>query len=48
MPIASKNTRNVATLSNLQVRQKVYKGSLEQWEKYQPFLNGALDGLLSP
>ena len=41
------NTRRVATGSNLQVRQKVYKGSAEQWKKYQPFLNGALDGLLS-
>jgi len=41
------NTRSVATASNLQVRQKVYQGSSEQWKKYQPFLNGALDGLLS-
>ena len=40
------NTRSVATASNLQVRQKVYKGSSEQWKKYQPFLNGALDGFL--
>jgi hypothetical protein len=42
------NTRSVATASNLQVRQKVYQDSSEQWKKYQPFLNGALDGLLSP
>ena len=42
-----KNTRSVATASNLQVRQKVYQGSSEQWKKYQPFLNGALDGFLS-
>lgn len=42
------NTRSVATASNVQVRQKIYKGSSEQWKKYQPFLNGALDGLLSP
>ena len=42
------NTRSVATASNLQVRQKVYQGSSEQWKKYQPFLNGALDGLLLP
>ena len=41
------NTRSVATASNLQVRQKVYKGSSEQWKKYQPFLNGVLDDLLS-
>ena len=40
------NTRSVATASNLQVRQKVYQGSSEQWKKYQPFLNGAFDGLL--
>ena len=42
------NTRRVATASNLQVRQKVYQGSSEQWKKFQPFLNGAFDGLLSP
>jgi hypothetical protein len=42
------NKRSVTTASNLQVRQKVYQGSSEQWKKYQPFLNGALDGLLSP
>jgi tetratricopeptide (TPR) repeat protein len=40
------NTRSVATASNLQVRQKVYRGSSEQWKKYQPLLNGAFDGLL--
>ena len=40
------NTRSVATASSLQVRQKVYQGSSEQWKKYQPFLNGAFDGLL--
>jgi hypothetical protein len=40
------NTRSVATASSLQVRQKVYQGSSEQWKKYEPFLNGAFDGLL--
>ena len=40
------NTRSVATGSNLQIRQKVYQGSSEQWKKYEPFLNGAFDGLL--
>ncbi|MFL2504787.1 MAG: sulfotransferase family protein [Candidatus Azotimanducaceae bacterium] len=40
------NTRRVATASNLQVRQKVYQGSSRKWKKYEPFLNGALDGLL--
>ena len=42
------NTRRVTTASNLQIRRKVYRGSSEQWKKYQPFLNGAFDGLLSP
>ena len=40
------NTRRVATLSSLQVRQKVYQGSSEQWKKYESFLNGAFDGFL--
>ena len=42
-----KNERSVATASNVQIRKKVYKGSSEQWKKYQPFLNGAFDCLLS-
>ena len=42
------NTRSVATASNVQIRKKVYRGSSEQWKKYQPFLNGVLDGLLLP
>ena len=42
-----KNKRRVATASNVQVRKEVYRGSSEQWKKYQPFLNGAFDGLLS-
>ena len=42
------NTRRVATASNLQVREKVYEGSSQQWKKYEPFLNGAFDSLLSP
>ena len=40
------NTRGVATASNVQVRKQVYKGSSEQWKKYQPFLNGAFDSLV--
>ena len=40
------NIRSVATASNIQVRQKLYKGSSEQWKKYQPFLNGAFDNFL--
>ena len=43
-----KNTRKVATASSLQIREKVYQGSSQQWKKYQPFLNGALDGFLLP
>jgi len=39
------NMRSVATPSNMQVRKKVYQGSSEQWKKYKPFLNGALDSL---
>ena len=39
------NARSVATASNVQVRRKVYKGSSEQWKKYQPFLNGVFDCL---
>ena len=42
------NMRSVATASNVQVRKKVYRGSSEQWRKYQPFLNGALDSFLLP
>jgi tetratricopeptide (TPR) repeat protein len=42
------NARSVKTASSLQVRKKVYRGSSEQWKKYKPFLNGALDGLLLP
>ena len=42
------NKRHIATASNVQIRKKVYRGSSEQWKKYQPFLNGALDGLMSP
>ena len=41
------NMRSVATASNIQVRRKVYQGSSIQWKKYQPFLNGAFDDLLS-
>ena len=43
-----KNMRSVATASNMQVRKKVYQGSSQQWKKYKPFLNGALDGLRAP
>ena len=39
------NNRRVTTASNVQVRQKVYRGSSERWKRYKPYLNGALDGL---
>ena len=39
------NKRAVRTASQQQVRKKVYQGSSEQWRKYEPFLNGAFDGL---
>jgi hypothetical protein len=41
------NKRSVRTASQQQVRQKVYKGSSEAWRKYEPYLNGAFDGLPS-
>ena len=39
------NMRSVATASNIQVREKVYQGSSQQWKKYKPFLNDKLDCL---
>ena len=42
------NTRSVATASGMQIRRKVYRGSSQQWEKYKPFLDGALDDLQAP
>ena len=39
------NKRSVGTASNIQVRQKVYQGSSQQWKKFKPFLNGILDNL---
>ena len=37
------NSRSVTTASNTQIRQKIYQNSSRQWEKYRPFLRGALD-----
>jgi len=37
------NKRTVQTASNIQIRKKVYQGSSQQWKKYKPFLDGALD-----
>jgi tetratricopeptide (TPR) repeat protein len=39
------NRRRVTTASNVQVREKVYQGSSQQWKHYKPFLKGLLDGL---
>ena len=41
------NKRSVRTSSQQQVRQKVYQGSSEVWQKYKLFLDGAFDSLLS-
>lgn len=38
-----KNTRNVATASSQQVRRKMYKGSSQEWEKYQDHLGPMLE-----
>jgi tetratricopeptide (TPR) repeat protein len=40
------NTRNIATASNIQIREKVYQDSSEKWKKYKPFLNGLLDCII--
>jgi len=39
------NKRQVATASSVQVRKPVYQGSSDRWERYRPYLNGALDHL---
>ena len=41
------NSRIINTASSLQVREKIYQGSSEQWKKYQPYLNGTFDNLLN-
>ena len=40
-----KNKRSVRTASTQQVRKKVYKGSSEEWKKFEPFLNGVFNEL---
>lgn len=37
------NPRGVGTASNIQVRKKIYKGSSQQWKKYENFLHGVFD-----
>ncbi len=39
------NKRSVNTASNIQIREKIYKGSSNKWKNYKPFLNGLLDNL---
>ena len=41
------NKRYVKTASNLQVREKVYKGSSEEWKKFEKYLDRAFDELLN-
>ena len=41
------NKRSIRTASQLQVRRKVYKGSSQAWQKYEPYINGVFDGLPS-
>mgnify|MGYP001405946727 CR=1 FL=1 len=40
-----KNERSVKTVSQQQVRKKVYTGSSQAWRKFEPFLNDVFDGL---
>lgn len=40
-----RNDRPVGTASRRQVRQEIYRGSSQQWTRFAPFLDGALDGL---
>lgn len=39
------NKRFVETASNAQVRESVYLGSSQKWQKFKPFLNGIFDHL---
>ena len=39
------NKRGIRTVSQLQVRKKIYSGSSEAWRKYEAFLGGAFDTL---
>ena len=41
------NNRSVRTASQQQIRQKVFTGSSHAWRKFEPYLNGALDELLT-
>ncbi|WP_162916974.1 tetratricopeptide repeat-containing sulfotransferase family protein [Cohaesibacter haloalkalitolerans] len=39
------NRRVARTASNQQVRKEIYKGSSEEWRKFEPFLGGVFDAL---
>jgi hypothetical protein len=39
------NSRAVQTASNIQVRKKMYKGSSQQWKKYEPWLQPMFNNL---
>ena len=39
------NKRNVSTASVIQVRQKIYQNSSQEWKKFEPFLNGVFNQL---
>ena len=41
------NKRTVKTTSQQQVRAKVYQGSSQAWRKFEPYLNGVFDELLT-
>ena len=40
-----KNKRIVRTTSSIQVRQKIYQGSSEEWKKYKDYLKPLINGL---
>ncbi len=40
-----KNNRIVKTTSSIQVRQKIYQGSSEEWKKYKDYLKPLINGL---
>ena len=39
------NQRSVKTASNHQIRDKIYKGSSENWKKFKPYIGDTFDGL---
>ena len=43
-----KNTRNVRTRSNAQVRQPIYRSSIERWRPYEAHLEPLMTALASP